>query len=220
MENSEYSELERSFLEQPGGCAQFPLELQIRLLGIDKETLNRLRGKNVLDPCCGNRGKLVEYLREHEINAEGIDSNLEVSKPYLMRRTIGVDYMGKGTIPRQEEYYEEIFMHSFAPIVYPLSGLRAFDRLSEVSGVKLEASLVMTELLRVLKKGGRIVSVPAMRGFGLTYLGERALLIEHLEIEKRGEEPNEFINQFSEITGDSSEDLIKVYNYRTIITKN
>ena len=50
-------------------CEEYPASLQLKILGIDRKTLQ----EPILDIGCGKHGTLVTYLREYGLDAYGID---------------------------------------------------------------------------------------------------------------------------------------------------
>lgn len=145
-----------AFSESPGNV-QYPTDIQTHALGIDTKTLKGLKGKRIFVPACGRDGALVEYLRENEVIAEGMDPTLKNENDYLIRRSITTRYEGYGTIPRPDDHYDGIYAHAFGHLFYPFSGL---NFAGEMWGGSLEGGLILVELMRVLKIQGKLVSYP------------------------------------------------------------
>ena len=149
------------------GQDQFPVKIQMHGLGLTPERMEELKGKRILDPCCGKKGNLVEHLRDKGIIAEGMDPGLEVKSDYLVKRGIAVSYTGEGSIPKPDNYYEGIYAHAFNQLFYPFAGLEGFYKF----GTRLESTLILTELLRVLKPQGTITSCPSILELDSQHLG-------------------------------------------------
>lgn len=131
-------------------------ELQLLELGLEEADIQEMIGRKVLDLGCG-LGNLTEFLRQRGIDAEGIDAEAP-SKSYFMRRKIGSKT--EGTIPREECYYDLILAHGFTPLGLAFSS--AGGGYQDFPIVKQEGEAVLSEALRVLKKGGRMIAVPQL----------------------------------------------------------
>ncbi len=157
----------KAFATTPGEV-EFPLKIQKQGLGIDSNVLKNLRGKKVFNPACGSEGILVEYLREKGVLADGMDPRLKNPNGYLEKRLISVNYSGKGSIPKQDNYYDYIYSYAFGQLFYPFSGL-TFAK--EHWGTQLDSSLILMDLLRVLRPSGKIISYPGMVELSEEFMG-------------------------------------------------
>lgn len=209
-------ELIKEIATKQPGKVEYPMKIQLDNLNLNKSKIRVLEGKKVLIPACGCDGKLVEYLRERDVIAEGIDPTLERETDYLIRKGIAVGYSGNGSIPREKEHYDAIYAHAFAQISYPFSGLKVRQ---DMWGTPLEGSLILMELLRVLKKGGQIVSYPGMPNLSIESLGIGAPQVE-LKEEVAFPDLEKVLRIKDESPNIPEIELLKRYiKNRTIITK-
>lgn len=86
----------------PNGIfSQYPLDFLIENLGIDVSTFEG----RLLDVCCGEDARLVEYLRtRYHIPAEGIDATLKKTASYLKRAEIP-------PLPYADDRYQLVVSH-------------------------------------------------------------------------------------------------------------
>ena len=68
-----------------------PISLKIINLGFTPKEIKELKGKRVLDIGCGSKSSLVYWMRELEIEAEGIDPRVEGAEQFLIKQ-----FMGRG----------------------------------------------------------------------------------------------------------------------------
>jgi SAM-dependent methyltransferase len=143
---------------RPSGFRLFPVLRQIENLGLEK-LLDKLKGKKVLDIGCGDKPKLVNYLRSLRIEADGIDSEIEVIFPFLMPQIVN----SSNRIPKPNEYYDLVTAHSVSPLRIGFTSLRYqenFDFSVEVA--QEEGVAIIHEAMRVLKREGRFVVWPSL----------------------------------------------------------
>ena len=76
---------------RPSGSRLFPVPVQIENLGLEK-LLDKLKGKSILDIGCGDKQKLVYYLRSLGIDTDGIDSGIKAVAPFLASSIISESY--------------------------------------------------------------------------------------------------------------------------------
>lgn len=149
--------------EKPG-YHSFSLSHQVDCLGLNKDTIKQLRGANVLDVGCGRRATLVRYLRRNGINAEGIDPTLEIEGDYLIRRSVSPT----SRIPRPDNHYDVVLAHSVSTIWSVFSSLNDYACLKIGYSAELSADEIihgealLTEMFRVTKPGGKIISNPIL----------------------------------------------------------
>jgi len=139
---------------------QYPVEEQLQNLGLDT---NSLSGKRVLDIGCGKSARLVRYLREYVIEAEGIDDEI-----WGDTYTINRDWR---KIPREDGVYDVVVSHMALSILG--SALRVDDAAGKITknqrkhiqrwaeDLFLEG---IREALRVMKPDGSFVYFPASFG--------------------------------------------------------
>jgi len=139
-----------------GGYTEYPVWFIMENLGLDP----CFRGK-LLDVGCGRNGNLVEYLRELEIEADGVDTQVRRSAPYLMREDAR-------RMSREDDYYDLAVTHAGPLRVGAYFGLdrnRFFKYISEICYGNAREYLfaVMEEVSRVLKPGGKFIVFPEPR---------------------------------------------------------
>lgn len=198
------------------GEINFSAEFQLLTLGLNEKKLEKLKGQFVLDSCCGREAKLVEYLRNEGIVAEGMDPQLQRSEDYLFRRRVGVAYNGKGTIPREDEHYKLILMHGFREVYFPFSGVKSWER----AGNAVDASVILMELSRVLKKGGEIISYPSILNLEPSHMSLGGLGFRVVKEEIKEFQRSTIMDEmFEPLYGSDSRNVIEAWKRRTIITK-
>ncbi len=142
---------------------------QLPILGLDKTTIKRLKGKRTLDLACGN-GSLVEELRSRGVKAEGIDPRAP-SKPYFTRRKIIGIGQENGIVADNESYN----------LITSFQNTCLNDGIGEIGRLKMErkkslgtfdsirtkyeetcerARFTISEIGRTLKIGGRACIFP------------------------------------------------------------
>ena len=147
------------------GIVNFPLIFQRESLGLEDSIVEELKGKRVLDIGCGSEARLVRYLRQNCVDAEGIDQ-FSSSDPYILNQIIFPT-----PIPRESGTYDLVVAHSLD--IFD-SGLTKYgqiqkrvERAAGIVSLNLEdpvksARFVLCESLRVLKTGGRLITRPAL----------------------------------------------------------
>jgi SAM-dependent methyltransferase len=148
-----------------------PAGLSLPLLGLDKNAIDLLRGKRVLDFGCGNGG-LVAFLRSRGIEAEGIDPEAPEGVPYLMKRFVAGTGEEAG-IPRPDGHYSLITCFQVPPINIAFRKPSVEEMLanSDEDGVSEEyrarlgtersfGQALVQEMIRATAKGGSVVIFP------------------------------------------------------------
>ena len=199
------------------GFYQFPVKMQLENLGLTQSELKGLEGKKLLDACCGREAKLVEELRSRGLDAYGMDPCLQISKPYLEKRGVGVSYDGTGSILGGNDKYSRVFTHGFNQLFAPFSGIVGLEK--EQWGGKVGASVILMELLRVTEAGGKIVCYPS-----ICELNENSLGFEgnyKIKTEKLLTEFGRFARKLAR-EHDSKEisSMVNAIGSRTVITKD
>lgn len=136
----------------------YPEQEQLQNLGLD---IGSLSGKKVLDIGCGRSARLVRYLKERGIHAEGIDEEVWADQ-YTMKK----DWR---KIPREDGSYDVVVSHMALSILgsaltvsvgkITKNEKKHLDRWAEdlfAGGIK--------EVLRVMKRDGIFVYFPASYG--------------------------------------------------------
>lgn len=160
----------------------FALKRQLFAFDLYKDRLAQIAkdGLKVLDIGCGN-GRLVDYLVEHGIDAEGI-AQTAPEGPRFMRQNITAVSPQKGCIPRADKTYDLVVIHSICDLLAEFSDIDASiqyatahmnDPLLNVEKIKnymkgksFNAYFIMFEALRVLKQGGRLEVYPKLEKIG------------------------------------------------------
>ncbi len=165
----------RDLLFGPQGTFKYPVEWQLKMLGLDEEKVARLKGRCVLDVGCGN-GDLVYYLRSRGISAEGIDACAPGDEGFMRNRITKV-YPWDGCIMRGNDSYEVVLANSLNVLTNTLSSQYDASRKLTLEHTKGEERLMalfdeqiremggyakatISEILRVLKTGGRFITSP------------------------------------------------------------
>ncbi len=186
-------------------------EIQLKLLGISKKDLSELRKRKlrVLDIGCGEEARLVQYLWENGIEAEGIDPFAKINSPNIMKSKISQENPEVESIPRQDKRYHLILSHANFVLPMGLStcrnlGAKMLAKKGEhpknigrrLDAVSLDAQWTVLEAMRTLKNQGRFVCYP-----GLTQIGEimgddfweTPIKIVHEEVPSRYHQEHEFM---------------------------
>lgn len=209
-----------------------PLDYQLKMLGLEGETLDDMKGKRVLDLACGV-GELVDYLCTQGVRAEGIDPRAP-DKNYFTRREVTGTRRGEG-FPAVDENYD--FIISFQnPILNQGTGKGKLDFLREIglpvglppgfAHAHLEslckcARCMILEMGRTLVVGGRTLIYPA-----LTELDEREKeLLHHSRLELTSK-PIAHADALTYIAWEGCPPVYrasiaasKEFGYRTVLTK-
>ncbi len=154
---------ERAF--KIGSTVNFSVAFQRESLGLDSGLIESLKGKRVLDLGCGSTANFVNYLRHYGIEAEGIDVSVPHSS-YLVNQKIC-----PRKIPREDETYDLIIAHSFSPFEMGLTPFGSFKKKIEslTGAISFDfedpakvARFILEDALRVLRRGGKLVTRPAI----------------------------------------------------------
>ena len=167
------SESVRNQLYGRPGTVQFDLEWQLKQLGINN--VKKLAGLKVLDIGCGI-GTLVNFLAGKGVDAQGIDEAAPEGERFI-RQNVTELYPTEGCIPRETERYDIVYINSLNPLTIGFSTHRHADRkkLLLQHGDTAEnrrmidqgeenmyniGTKIISEGLRVIKKGGQLVTSP------------------------------------------------------------
>jgi SAM-dependent methyltransferase len=158
---------------RPSGSRLFPVPVQIENLGLEK-LLDKLKGKRILDIGCGDKQKLVYYLRSLGIDTDGIDSGIKAVAPFLMPQIIN----SSNTIPKPNNHYDLVIAHSVSPLRIGFTTLRYKEKFDfSIEEAQEEAVAIIYEAMRVLNRGGRFIVWPS-----LDLVEEAAALLSDYEI--------------------------------------
>jgi len=168
----------RKLLLGKPGTINLPVDFQLGMMGVSGQDLDGLRGKKALDLGCGN-GKLVRYLSDRGISAEGLAPDAPMEGPYMRQKVSSVHPLA-GCIPRDDESYDVVFANSFPPFSMAFCSYRdasvagsidsrtaflgaGIDKVEgELRDYGVSGHLAMIEALRVTKQGGRVVCSPML----------------------------------------------------------
>jgi hypothetical protein len=211
------SEFLRSFEEaEEKGEYNFPVEIQRFCLGLSDNKVRELYGKMVLDPCCGREGKLVTYLREKGVSAEGMDPLLELENEFLTRRGVARSVGGRGSIPKKDGTYDLILMNGLREVYFPFSGVSYFEKKKDHLG----SVLILSELLRVLRYGGEMICYPSAPNLLAEHLGFNSQIrVIHEDLETETTKIPDINLLFKPFYGAESEKVLELWQKRTKIIK-
>ena len=132
-----------AFLESEPVCAEYSVTLQLAVLGVHPADLHQ----PVLDIGCGTEGALVHYLREHGVNAVGIDLSVPGEPPLIQ-----ADWM---TFAYGDGRWGSILAHMSFTNHFVLQ-----DRWSEEQAERY--GLVYMKILRALAPSGAFYYAPGV----------------------------------------------------------
>ena len=147
------------------GVINYPLVFQREGLGLDERTVSALRGKKVLDLGSGHEPRLVNYLRQKGVYAEGID-NFVSSSANIINQQIYPE-----PIPKTDKSYDLVLAHCLDVFDFGLTKYSLIrGRIEEMAGIfsvnledpKKVAKFIFDEAMRVLKRDGRLITRPAI----------------------------------------------------------
>lgn len=186
-----------------------PPASQIELLGLARHDILALKGRRTLDIACGSQARLVNWLREVGVEAEGIDPTLNNGVPYLMKQWIGGFGTADGRIPREDGTYQIVTANLCSPMI---------TGFSDIPGLKVEpesiakATGILFEALRVTASSGKFVCWPAITRE--SYL-QPILRAERYKLERT----RTFEGVPQEITDTIPEEINRLLLYRSVIRK-
>ena len=156
------------------GHHQFPVETQLKILGLDSKKLEKLRKSNakVLDFGCGN-GSLVYHLRDNGINAEGLDPHAP-NESFFIRQEISTKEPYNEILKLDSEYdlitgfqnptLTSALRYTLKEIVEEGDGCRCNRCVKEAKEFYKKhndmAKNIVKEMGRVLKPNGQAIIFP------------------------------------------------------------
>lgn len=154
------------YLEEEVVCAEYSAGTQLQLLGIEIDTLL----EPVLDLGCGQHAFLVNYLREHQIDAYGVDRNAPDSAYTAPEDWFEFDLSGKpwGTVISNMGFSNHFLHHHL-----------------RIGGDYTRYAIRYREILQALKVGGTFYYAPDLP-FIEQYLSSEEFLVRKGVIEGTG----------------------------------
>ncbi|VVB79200.1 Uncharacterised protein [uncultured archaeon] len=154
-----FDDVLRMALQKPGEKT-FPVSVQVACLGLDTFPI---RGLHTLDVGCGD-GRLLEYLLSEGAIAEGIGPLNGVRHEHIIPNLIYNVAPHSGSIPRPNETYDLSLAHNVVPVRRAFCSLYNEIKSSdpETPSLVQKGGIILLEVHRVLRKGGRFVVFPQL----------------------------------------------------------